>query len=269
MLEYKHVRPTPHNRHWLQRQAPLTANGPAPHYAFLRSRRRNGTSFSPPAANRRGRTRFGRAAAHCSAVDGWTVSLPVVIGTLDLRKGGSIVFALRPGSICTPVWPRGVAVGHLCPAPNLRQHFSHSRVRQLQVVFLTGLTDAQLYAEMRRAGALLRLARCESFGYPLIEAAATGLPVVATAGLIWNRFRSTCWQLSWIPCRWRQQWTLRRSPRPCRAPPAFGRCMCCTALSGALHWQPAWSMPTSSDRGWCRPTATARTRENRTTAASS
>jgi glycogen(starch) synthase len=51
----------------------------------------------------------------------------------------------------------------------------------VEVVRRAGLSDEALYQEYERSSALLHLARYESFGYPLIEAAAAGTPVVATA----------------------------------------------------------------------------------------
>jgi glycosyltransferase involved in cell wall biosynthesis len=51
---------------------------------------------------------------------------------------------------------------------------------QVSLTYLSDLTPAQLEAEYRSATLLLHLARYESFGLPLIEAASWGLPVVAT-----------------------------------------------------------------------------------------
>jgi glycosyltransferase involved in cell wall biosynthesis len=42
------------------------------------------------------------------------------------------------------------------------------------------LDDAHMAAEYSRADVYLHLARYESFGFPLIEAAAAGVPVVST-----------------------------------------------------------------------------------------
>jgi len=51
----------------------------------------------------------------------------------------------------------------------------------VSVRYLTNLAPQELEQEYRQATAYLHLARYESFGYPLIEAAAVGTPVIATA----------------------------------------------------------------------------------------
>jgi glycosyltransferase involved in cell wall biosynthesis len=50
----------------------------------------------------------------------------------------------------------------------------------VSIRYLTRLSSEELKDEYRKAAAYLHLARYESFGYPLIEAASQGTPVVAT-----------------------------------------------------------------------------------------
>jgi glycosyltransferase involved in cell wall biosynthesis len=104
----------------------------------------------------------------------------LVIGTPDLRKGFDRLaavmgaYAQRHGA-CELVIVTNCSEDDLGRF-GLRQPYppgARVRVR-------SNLTDAELDAEYRRATALLHLARYESFGYPLIEAAARGTPVVAT-----------------------------------------------------------------------------------------
>ena len=104
----------------------------------------------------------------------------LIVGSLDRRKGsdrlrGALDAYVRRYGPCrcvvvTSTAPGGRAEFNLGSAPAC-----------VEIVWLSALPDEQLYAEYARASALLHLARYESFGYPPVEAAALGTPVVATA----------------------------------------------------------------------------------------
>jgi glycosyltransferase involved in cell wall biosynthesis len=120
---------------------------------------------------------------------GWFADAPdadkprfLVVGTFDRRKGTDRLrdvtarYAERFG-------PCELRLVSSTPRAALTEQFGLGRPYPpgVTVSYATGLSAAELADEYRRATAFLHLARYESFGYPLIEAAACGTPVVATA----------------------------------------------------------------------------------------
>jgi glycosyltransferase involved in cell wall biosynthesis len=105
----------------------------------------------------------------------------LVVGTLDLRKGTDRLrtVAARYAQVHGACELRLVSPS---PESALKEHFGLGPPYPpgVSVRYLTGLSPQDLAQEYRRATAYLHLARYESFGYPLIEAASSGTPVVAT-----------------------------------------------------------------------------------------
>lgn len=105
----------------------------------------------------------------------------LAVGTFDRRKGTDRLrdvaarYAERYGSC---------ELRLVSPSPEhaLSEQFGLSRPYPpgVSVRYLTRLSAQELEQEYRTATAYLHLARYESFGYPLIEAAAQGTPVVGT-----------------------------------------------------------------------------------------
>jgi glycosyltransferase involved in cell wall biosynthesis len=119
---------------------------------------------NPTLANRRGETpRF------------------LVVGTLDRRKGSDRLKAVLTRYV-EEFGPCELRLVSPTPQGVLGQEFGLSEPYPmgLTVRYRTGISAAELEQEYRSATAYLHLARYESFGYPLIEAAAQGAPVVAT-----------------------------------------------------------------------------------------
>jgi glycosyltransferase involved in cell wall biosynthesis len=104
----------------------------------------------------------------------------LVVGTPDYRKGFDRIrpvidsYSRRHGAC------RFVIVS--CADSAVRDGFGlgASKVENGEVTWLSQISHDELLAEYCRATALLHLARYESFGLPLLEAAALGTPVVAT-----------------------------------------------------------------------------------------
>jgi len=104
----------------------------------------------------------------------------VVVGTPDRRKGFDRIrpvlesYARRHGpcqaviiSRAEPEARNGFGLGVSVPAG-------------VEVTWRCGISRDELLMEYQRATALLHLARYESFGLPLVEAAAVGTPVITT-----------------------------------------------------------------------------------------
>jgi glycosyltransferase involved in cell wall biosynthesis len=104
----------------------------------------------------------------------------LVVGTLDRRKGTDRVAAVAAAYAHTygRLELRFVTAS---PAETLREFgFAAENLHGVAIIHRSGLAPQELQREYLAATALLHLARYESFGLPLIEAAAAGLPVVAT-----------------------------------------------------------------------------------------
>ena len=104
----------------------------------------------------------------------------LVVGTLDLRKGTDRLPAVVNAfaRMFGPVELRFVSASR---ESQLRDFgILSSQLPQVTVTYRSSLSQPELESEYRSATALLHLARYESFGLPLIEAASWGLPVVAT-----------------------------------------------------------------------------------------
>ena len=104
----------------------------------------------------------------------------LVVGTLDLRKGTDRLPAVLRA--CTQViGPVELRLLSSSPPGELARYgIAPEMLPQVTITHLTGLSEAQLRDEYLSATALVHLARYESFGLPLIEAAACGLPAIAT-----------------------------------------------------------------------------------------
>jgi glycosyltransferase involved in cell wall biosynthesis len=103
-----------------------------------------------------------------------------VVGTPDLRKGFDRLRPLldlytRQYGPC-----RCIIVGHCSEADREQYRLLPPFSAGLEISYRLNLTEEQLYEEYARAGALIHVARYESFGYPVLEAAALGTPVIAT-----------------------------------------------------------------------------------------
>ena len=104
----------------------------------------------------------------------------VVVGTPDRRKGFD---RLRPlivayGEQFGPCQLTIISA----PQAEAQQAFGplDGLPATVEVLWKQGLTREELFTEYAQATALLHVARYESFGIPLIEAAAMGTPVLAT-----------------------------------------------------------------------------------------
>jgi glycosyltransferase involved in cell wall biosynthesis len=106
----------------------------------------------------------------------------LMVGTFDLRKGTDRIRAAA-ASYAAQFGPCEIRLISPTPEAELQRMFGFDAPLPPGVTlqYLTNIPAEQLTAEYRSATALLHLARYESFGYPLIEAAAVGTPVVATA----------------------------------------------------------------------------------------
>lgn len=107
----------------------------------------------------------------------------LIIGTADRRKGFDRIrpvletYATRYG-LCRAIIVSSAPVG-------IKAEFGLSAdqvsdAKGWVVEWKTGLSTDQLDAEYKRATVYLHLARYESFGIPLVEAACHGVPVVST-----------------------------------------------------------------------------------------
>ena len=105
----------------------------------------------------------------------------LMIGTFDLRKGTDRIGAVAK-AFAEKVGPCEFRLVSTSPESVLESQFGLTGPYPpgVSIQYLTRLTPEQLAEEYRNATAYLHLARYESFGYPLIEAAAQGIPVVAT-----------------------------------------------------------------------------------------
>jgi glycosyltransferase involved in cell wall biosynthesis len=117
----------------------------------------------------------------CSPPPALVLPRILVVGTLDLRKGTDRLAAALAecARVCGPVEVRFVSAS---PQSQLREFgLRPGELPQVTVTYRSSLSPDELAEEYRSATVLLHLARYESFGLPLIEAASWGLPVLATA----------------------------------------------------------------------------------------
>ena len=103
----------------------------------------------------------------------------LMVGTADRRKGFDRIRGVldRYGGAggCT------VVIVSRCSEEEKRTFRLQSPLPAgVEIEWLSGIDADRMAREYRRASALLHLARYESFGRPLIEAAAFGIPVVTT-----------------------------------------------------------------------------------------
>ena len=104
----------------------------------------------------------------------------LIVGSLDRRKGSDRLVPALEAYVLRHGPCRCVLVASNRDASYEEFGFGHAR-SEIEFVWREGLDDASLLNEYREASALLHLARYESFGYPPVEAAAMGIPIVATA----------------------------------------------------------------------------------------
>lgn len=104
----------------------------------------------------------------------------LVVGTFDLRKGTDRLPAVL-NAFARMFGALELRLVSASPESQLRDFgIFASQLPQVTVTYRSSLSPPELEAEYRSATVLLHLARYESFGLPLIEAASWGLPVVAT-----------------------------------------------------------------------------------------
>ena len=104
----------------------------------------------------------------------------LVVGTLDRRKGTDRLAAVAK-AYAGAHGPLELRIISSSPVEGLTQFgLFTEQLPQVTVTYRSDLSPHELEREYHEASALLHLARYESFGLPLIEAAAAGLPVVAT-----------------------------------------------------------------------------------------
>jgi glycosyltransferase involved in cell wall biosynthesis len=106
----------------------------------------------------------------------------LTIGTFDRRKGTDRLRAVA-ATYATRYGPCELRLVSTSPESCLSELYDLKPPFPpgVSVRYLTRLSPAELKHEYRKATAYLHLARYESFGYPVIEAASQGTPVVATA----------------------------------------------------------------------------------------
>jgi glycosyltransferase involved in cell wall biosynthesis len=104
----------------------------------------------------------------------------LVVGSLDRRKGSERIVPALEAYVRRYGPCRCVLVASNRNS-SLNEFGFGSASSDIEFVWRSNLDDAALFDEYRRASALLHLARYESFGYPPVEAASMGRPVVATA----------------------------------------------------------------------------------------
>lgn len=110
----------------------------------------------------------------------------LALGTIEPRKNPALLLELWEGFLAAPP-PGGVPVLVLAGARGWETPAFFRRLEALSarsggaVIEAGGLSDAAVAALMERATALLFPSLAEGFGLPPAEAAARGLPIVATA----------------------------------------------------------------------------------------
>ena len=106
----------------------------------------------------------------------------IVVGSFDRRKGTDRLLAVAT-AYAEQFGPCELRLVSQSPESILAEEFRLGPPYPLgvSIQYLTHLSAAELADEYRLATAYLHLARYESFGYPLIEAASHGTPIVATS----------------------------------------------------------------------------------------
>ena len=133
--------------------------------------------YAPATADRIRMVYNGFDAPPAAAASSTTEGNLLWVGEAGYRKNPELAFATfrelrkeRPDLKMVSVVPARVV-------EEMHQLAAAEQVDQY-VEFRSHLTDAELDAAYRRAGALIVPSRCEGFGYPLLEAMCRGLPAV-------------------------------------------------------------------------------------------
>lgn len=101
----------------------------------------------------------------------------LTVGTVEPRKN---LMALLEGLISTELYIPLVVVGKLTDYQHKAQKYIESDLNRLQVFFLSRIQDAELAILYQMAEAMVYPSLFEGFGLPVVEAQASGCPVITS-----------------------------------------------------------------------------------------